>query len=558
MTDSGRARLRLALVLGLAALLYLPAVWTRDLWNPDEPRYAEATREMIATGNYVLPRLNGEPYYEKPPLFFWLSAAAEALPGVPQGSGGRVVSAGASTGTAILTWRIGAMIMGEATGALAALLLATTLLFWDVGQTGVIDPTLTFFCTLAIYGFARRMLGRPRGILLFYAACSLGVLAKGPVALILPALAAILFTVLHRGPGALKARHPLWGLALVALPVALWIAAGAAGGGGREFVETMLIRQNVGRALDAYIHKEPFYYFLPILPLALLPWSVFLPQALVATFKEKVCGVRPMLLPFAWFVTTLVFFSLVSSKKTRYLLPLCPAAALLVAGWMMRRLLESSGRVRQGRAGLGIAAAVGLAVAAALGWASVRGPSALPAGAMAPLQAPGSEAALAAVTGLLTYPGSLRLLVPAILLAAACAGACGLLIARRGEALMVFMAGWVLALASGSILWTPVVDEMKSARPFAEAIRGRSAGEPLFYLESIHEGAINFYLPAAHIPLVEGGAEFRRARATPRALFIASVEDLRRTERKEDVRFERDVCRRVGSRILCLVRVAAD
>src|SRR5215475_2268145 len=87
----------LALTL-LASLLYLPSVWMRDLWNPDEPRYAEVAREMVARDDYALPHLNGAVYGEKPPLFFWLGAAAGSLPGVPFESGTRLVSALAALG----------------------------------------------------------------------------------------------------------------------------------------------------------------------------------------------------------------------------------------------------------------------------------------------------------------------------------------------------------------------------------------------------------------------------------------------------------------------------
>ena len=558
MTTFGRERGRLALILALGALLYLPSVWTRDLWNPDEPRYAEATRTMVSTGNFILPRLNGKAYYEKPPLFFWLSAAAGEVPGIPPGSGGRLVSAAASTGTMILTWRIGAMIMGEATGALGAVLLSTLILFWNVGQTGVIDPLLTFLCTLAVYSYTRHMMGRRGGILLFYVASGFGVLAKGPVAFLLPALAIVAFTLLHRGAGALRASHPLWGVPIVILPVSVWILAGALSGGGREFIETMIIRQNLGRAVDAFIHKEPFYYLVLILPVVLLPWSIFLPQALAATFKEKVCGVRPLLLPFAWFVTTLLFFSLISSKKTRYLMPLCPPAALLVAGWMMRRLMEGSGRLREGRGALLILSGIGLASASGIGWFALRGPGSLPSSLMAPLQAPGSEAALAAVTRALGFPSSLVFLLPAILLGAASLGAGILTGSRRGEALAVILTGWIILLASGSILWTPVVNELKSARWLAERIRPEMDRGPVYYVESIHEGALNFYLRKDQIPVIDGPSEARRALAEPGARFIGSIDDLDRAGRRAGTGFEPEVCRRVGSRVLCLATASND
>ncbi|HXI04666.1 MAG TPA: glycosyltransferase family 39 protein, partial [Candidatus Saccharimonadales bacterium] len=358
-------RWRLAAIALLSAALFLPSVWTRDLWDPDEPRYAEATRQMQESGDLLVPRFNGEIYSEKPPLFFWLSLAAEKIPGVPPGSGGRLVGVLASAGTLLLTWRIGALLMGEATGALAAALLSACILFWDLAQSGVIDPLLAFCVTGSIYGYARHVRGRRPGMAIFYLAAAAGVLAKGPVGLIVPALAAMTHAILAGGGRALRARHPLWGIPLVLAPVTAWLLLASARAGTGYF-ETMVFKQNVGRAVNAYVHREAWWYYFEVGPFVLMPLTLFLPQALVTAWREKIHGIRPILLPLAWFGSTALFFTVVSSKKTRYLLALAPAAALLVAGWFMRRYLTAEGKIRQGRALLCIAACGALAIATLL------------------------------------------------------------------------------------------------------------------------------------------------------------------------------------------------
>src|SRR6267142_881045 len=139
----------LAIVL-MACFLYLPCVWLRDLWNPDEPRYAEVAREMVARGDYLLPHLNGAVYGEKPPLFFWLGIVAGSLPGVPFASGTRLVSVLAALGTLLLTFRLGRRYGDPETGWLAALVLATSAMFVVHASSGVIDGTLTFLVVAAI------------------------------------------------------------------------------------------------------------------------------------------------------------------------------------------------------------------------------------------------------------------------------------------------------------------------------------------------------------------------------------------------------------------------
>jgi 4-amino-4-deoxy-L-arabinose transferase-like glycosyltransferase len=551
---TGRAPARILLLLAVAAALYLPSIWTRDLWNPDEPRYAETAREMIATGDYVVPHLNGYAYYEKPPLFFWLSIVAGAVPGVPPGAGGRLVAVLASAATLLLTWRIGALIMGEGTGTLAALLLSTSVLFWNLSQTGVIDPLLTLFCTLAIYGFARHLRGHSGGILLFYASCAGGMLAKGPVGLVIPGAAAVSYSLLDGGIRRLAAKHALWGLPLALAPVIAWLGAGAIRDGA-VFVETMIVKQNLGRMIDAYVHPEPFYYFLIALPLALLPWTLFLPQALSSAARERICGHRPLLLPLAWFISGLIFFSLVSSKKTRYMLPLLPAASLLISGWIMRWHLDPHGRIRKGRwilLGSGLA---GLILAGALWVILAGGPRALPESLSNPIYAPGGERALAAIEAALDWPSNLRILAPTLIFAASCAASARLALARRGEALTAFLSGWFLLLAMAGLLWVPMLNEIKSARGFADTIRPLIAGSETFYIERDHGAALNFYLPADHIPVVRRKAETRQDLERPGAKFIGSSEELNRLEEKSGIAFDERVCRRVGSRILCLASV---
>jgi 4-amino-4-deoxy-L-arabinose transferase-like glycosyltransferase len=547
----GWRRGRLAAIAALAVILFLPSVWNRDLWDPDEPGYAEATRQMEVHGDWLVPHFNGGIYSEKPPLFFWLSLIAGKIPGVPAGSGGRLVGALASAGTLLLTWRIGALLMGEATGTLAAFLLSGCILFWNLAQSGVIDPLLAFLTTLAVYGFARHLRAMKKGMVVFYGAAGLAILAKGPVGLIVPALAAIACRLLSAGPGGLRARHPLWGLPLAAAPAGLWLAL-AAKRAGPEYLHTMLFTQNVGRAVNAYVHHEPVWYYLMVLPLALLPLTLFIPHAMVAAWREKICGIRPVLLPLAWFATTFIFFTVVSSKKTRYMLVLAPAAALLVAGWLMRRFFESNGRIREGRTLVMATAVLLAAVGAALAFPAIAGTSVLPADALLALSEPGSEDALAALSGVLRWPSSLRILVPASILLIAGLWACRLALHRRSEALTALLAGWLVCLAVAGAAWPPVLDPVKSARPLAAMVREHLPEGPLYLLDDNHPPGLNFYLPADALPVLLRKEERIAASQIPGAAFMGRRELMERVEEKVGIRFFDRHCRRVGATGFCI------
>lgn len=148
----------------LGCVLFLPALFLRDCWQPTETAYAQIAREMVETGEYLVPHLNGEPYSDKPPLFLWLSAGLRHL-GLGARSG-RIVAALASIGTLLLTFSLARLWFSRTAALLAAAVLATTMEFFWITQSGVLDPPLAFFTTLAVYGY----FAGGRALPLFYVA----------------------------------------------------------------------------------------------------------------------------------------------------------------------------------------------------------------------------------------------------------------------------------------------------------------------------------------------------------------------------------------------------
>jgi 4-amino-4-deoxy-L-arabinose transferase-like glycosyltransferase len=216
----------------LGAVLFLPGLGFRDLWNPDEARYAEVAREMGALGHWAVPYLNGEVYGEKPPLFFWAIAFCGWITGGLNETAARLPSALAAIGCLLLVYRIGERLFGRRAGWLAAAAFATCFKILWQGRFGQIDMMLTALVTLGVWFWVRAWTEeRPRLHLLFFLCAGLATLAKGPVGLLPPLLSMVAFLLLTRNTEELKRMRIGWGLLLWAAVVLAWLLpAGLAAG----------------------------------------------------------------------------------------------------------------------------------------------------------------------------------------------------------------------------------------------------------------------------------------------------------------------------------------
>jgi len=351
----------------VSLLLFLPSLFLRDLWKPDEPRYAQVSREMVDSGEWIVPHLNGKTYAHKPPLVFWFGAAARNL-GLGA-NGGRLASMLAALGTILLTASLGRRWFTPVSSVLAGLILATTFEFGWMGRSGGLDAPLTFFTTLAVYAYVA---GGPL-LPILYIAAGLAVLVKGPVGILFVLLGVVSIRI-ARAPAETRGwRHLLWGVPLMLAVIAAWVVP-ACILGGEAYTQELLFKQNVGRAVNSWSHQRPFYYHIAHLPEMFAPWSII---AIFATWRawlrrKKDPAILAMLL---WFGLALLLFSMISGKRTRYLLPVFPAFALVVARgieagylavidrskavWMRRAVILQSGTVMVVAAAFGILAAFG-------------------------------------------------------------------------------------------------------------------------------------------------------------------------------------------------------
>ena len=327
------------------ALLILAGYGLRDPWPADEPRFASIARDMVATGDWLIPRAGGDLYQDKPPLHFWMIAAAYSLIGSLRWSF-LLPSMFASLGTLFLVYDLAKRLHGREAGLLAAVTLACTLHFTITTRGAQIDATLIFFCTLALWAFLRHWLIAPSlGLVIVGGvAAGLGVMDKavGFLTLLIWPLAWWLLrkpAIFARGSSPVRSpadwRFGLTALAAFALVLAAWLVPmlwHVASSGSAELTayrDELLFQQTVTRYTAAWHHLRPWYYFLvEVVPVLWLPFSVLL-WWLVPRWRVDLSERRAAtLLPLAWAIAVIVFFSLSPGKRGVYILPALPALAL--------------------------------------------------------------------------------------------------------------------------------------------------------------------------------------------------------------------------------------
>lgn len=315
----------LAILLVVGAVLFFYRLGVPGLMDPDEGRYAEIAREMLLLKDWIIPHLNLLPYLEKPPLVYWLTALSFWGQGLTEWAA-RLPSALSALGGVFLAYGLGRALWGARAGFLSALILATCGGYVALGRLLTLDMALTLFLNLGVaLGYLAMRRERPRLWLWAYLALALGVLTKGPVALVLAALIWAAWAWFQGRPVINSWLHPR-GVALLAVVTLPWFVLAALR--YPDFVRFFVLEQHLARFLTQSIHHQfPFYYFLPILLGFMLPWSWLLPWALV---RERPGRDPDRLFLLLWAGVVLLFFSVSRGKLAPYILPaLLPLALLL-------------------------------------------------------------------------------------------------------------------------------------------------------------------------------------------------------------------------------------
>ncbi len=326
------------------AVIWFANLEYRKLIKPDEGRYAEIPREMVASGDWTTPRLNGLKYFEKPPLQYWATATAYTVFGEHQWTS-RLWTALTGFAGVLLVWFAGSRLFGREAANYAAILLGSSMLYVLMAHINTLDMGVTFFLTLGIVGLliAQQVIKASRNwMLLAWAALALAVLSKGLMGLILPGAALFIYCVVQHDFSVLKRMHWLPGLAVFFLITAPWFYLVMKA--NPEFFQRFFIYEHYLRfTTKVHDRYQPWYYFVPIMLLGALPWTVLMFDMLMRALKggaraANVFGAERFLL--IWAVFIYLFFSVSSSKLPSYLLPMFPALALL----MGKHLVEISSR----------------------------------------------------------------------------------------------------------------------------------------------------------------------------------------------------------------------
>jgi hypothetical protein len=331
MAISSRWYLLVFFSLFFAGLGHLP------LTEPDEGRYLEIPREMLLTGDFVLPRLNGVLYFEKPPLYYWLNAFSIKLFGL-NAFAARFWNALFGFLGLFIAWFLGKTLYGEKTGIYSALIIGTTPLYLFIARTNIIDMTLSFFLNLTLFffwfGYQDTEASRKKIYWnAMFVCAALTVLAKGLIGIVLPGAIISLYILLRNEWGILKKIPWLTGLFLFFIIVLPWHVLAAKR--DPDFLYFYLIREHFLRyATSIAKRQEPFWFFVPVLIIGFLPWTGLLFSWIHSLKKNSLASLREnkdTLFLSLWFGVIFLFFSLSKSKLIPYILPCVLPLSVLLA-----------------------------------------------------------------------------------------------------------------------------------------------------------------------------------------------------------------------------------
>jgi 4-amino-4-deoxy-L-arabinose transferase-like glycosyltransferase len=321
----------------LAVTVFFFHLGVYGLW-PDEARYAEIAREMVALGDYILPHLNYVAYIEKPPLLYWLTAISFHLFGVTQFAARLTVAASALVGLAA-TCFFAHRSFGRSHALLAGAVLTTTVLYAAMAQVLTTDMLLTALMTVAFFAFFLHWSEGGRWCWLFYFAMALAVLTKGPIGAALPIAVAILFLwgqgELTGAVGRFKVVSGILVMVAISAPWFIVMTIREPGYFSFYFVGEYLRRF----FQSGYSHAEPIYFYVPVLAVGMLPWSLMVPflswRNAAANPARRFCAIVA--------AAVFVLFSLASAKLIPYILPAIPALAVLIADGIIGRISVQAG-----------------------------------------------------------------------------------------------------------------------------------------------------------------------------------------------------------------------
>ncbi len=365
---------RSALPVILVAVVWLAATaGIRPLMLPDEGRYVGIAWEMLTSGDWLVPRLDGMPFFHKPPLFYWLSALSLSVFGaheLPARAASLLAAIAAAAGLYLFSRRY----RNSQVATLAVVILLTQPIFYAGAQFANLDMLVAGLISLTILAGADAVLRLEKGLphrpalTRMYALAALGVLAKGLIGMVLPAGVLFCWLLWRRSWRLIAAMLWLPGfllLVVIALPWFLWMQHSYPG-----FFDYFVVYHHFRRFSETgFNNPVAFWFYVPLIFLGALPWSPWLARILNQTRQMNAGSGDLRSLMVIWLVLIVVFFSLPSSKLIGYILPAIPPFAYLIAEafslWLHRDRLRAQ-RWYAGTLGLAVLACVALVIGVAL------------------------------------------------------------------------------------------------------------------------------------------------------------------------------------------------
>ncbi|MGH8268161.1 MAG: glycosyltransferase family 39 protein [Steroidobacteraceae bacterium] len=351
------------------ALAWLATVQVRPMLDPDEGRYAEIPREMLASGDWITPRFDGLKYFEKPPLQYWATAAVYSVAGLHEWSS-RLWSVGLAFACLAVVFGWSRRRYGPDAARAALVALAVSPFFLIIGHLNLLDAGFTLWLSGAVFAFTLAQCGPPGGraerawMLTAWAAAALAVLSKGIVVGVLAGGALIVYTLLERDARTWRRLHLIGGVPLFLALTAPWFIVVSAR--NPDFAQFFFVHEHFTRFLTT-VHQrvEPWWYFLPLLLLGALPWIAPLVRGVAPAWQEAGGDFKPRKFLLIFATVTLVFFSASGSKLAPYILPMFPPLAAIAGVQAAQRPRFAAHAARIG-AGLVAFIAAGLLVYSAL------------------------------------------------------------------------------------------------------------------------------------------------------------------------------------------------
>lgn len=340
--------LSLLVIVLFCGLIYIPSAVHRDLHYRDELRYVEVAREMLVSHQWLVPHLGGRFYSDKPPTYFWVLNLLKLIFGNYSTIAMVLSSIISSIIVVILTFSIGRLFMQARYALLAALVLATSFLFFGMSIFVRMDMMMNLFITGSFLVFFRgycsdeEIKGKYYQLMFFL--MGVATVIKGPAGFLDPLVVVIVFLLLENNFSELKKMNLFRGILIFFAVVLLWIIP-AVITGGKDYAYELLIIQTLGRSVDSFAHQRPIYYYFTTFPLTFLPWSLFLISSFLYLFNNRRTKRKELNFLFSWFWMPFLIFSMFSGKLDIYLLPIYPAASLLVA-ILFKEILENKANKR--------------------------------------------------------------------------------------------------------------------------------------------------------------------------------------------------------------------